>query len=547
MAKPDGWQQLPQPVFGGLNLRDQPGAVDGSQAIDSHDVIHTERGRIAQRDGWVEFSDEVDGQVLGLGSAVTTAGTRRLLVSTDDTATAIGTDGVALTSGHVLTGLTAALKTFCRFGGPTAEVVYAGNGSDELVKYDVTGGWTTPGHTIIDGVSGSTTTGQDGPRGKLVAVWPGEERLVVAGFPAGISNYGPGGEGSGVSHVWFSEPGQPESWTDTSFARLTPGDGERITAMCGWRELFFVFKETKFFVFTNINVDSEGTPEFVRRPIAAGVGAVGPEAVCVGRDGVYFATRTGIYRTQGEEPELMTAVMEPLWSNRRVAFYSSGYIAQASLEDVALCWHEELVYMSFASDQSEAGHDRVLVMDPRYGWHTIWRVAAGSMHVFRAGNRDELYFAHGQDARIGRLERGQSTDDGGDMIPGYYRSGYDVLARDRVVRLTGCTLWGSGALYVSQTTDFRGEEWSRLATFGAGGDTWGGGDGLDTWGDGSDPDDVWGPAAAVQSVVVRRAIRGAHAGWIFRTAQAGTTWTVSRAVRHAAGVRGALPATGAMR
>jgi hypothetical protein len=76
---------------------------------------------------------------------------------------------------------------------------------------------------------------------------------------------------------------------------LGPQDGEKIQAAIVWKEFLFIFKETKFYVFSEEGQDSSGNPIFNRRAVRAGVGLASPRAVCAHHTGLYFMDRTGIY------------------------------------------------------------------------------------------------------------------------------------------------------------------------------------------------------------------------------------------------------------
>jgi hypothetical protein len=106
-----------------------------------------------------------------------------------------------------------------------------------------------------------------------------------------------------------------------NFGDLTPGDGEQIMAAVTWRELVFIFKETKFFVLWGEGTASDGTPIFNFREVVNSVGLASKLAVAAGRDGVYFFNRRGVYRTTGGNPELLSDPISPLWTGNPADYY----------------------------------------------------------------------------------------------------------------------------------------------------------------------------------------------------------------------------------
>ncbi len=135
-----------------------------------------------------------------------------------------------------------------------------------------------------------------------------------------------------------------------------------------WNEFVFVFKETSFFVFTGEGVDSNGSPEFIYRPVQDGVGLVSPRAVCVHPTGVYFMARNGVYRTTGQSAELISDLVEPIWSGESSAFYSGGAISHSSIRNCAMTTWENRLYLSFPTSTA---NDRMLVFDPRDQWWSL--------------------------------------------------------------------------------------------------------------------------------------------------------------------------------
>jgi hypothetical protein len=100
-------------------------------------------------------------------------------------------------------------------------------------------------------------------------------RLIATAFGT-QANAGPGGFPTNPSRWFASNPGQPEVWeTDgnaspirgRNFGDLTPGDGEQIMTAVTWRELVFIFKETKFFVLWGESTNTDGTPIFNFREV----------------------------------------------------------------------------------------------------------------------------------------------------------------------------------------------------------------------------------------------------------------------------------------
>ena len=130
------------PTFaGGLNLQDQPSAANPSQAIDLLNVTFTERGAVKSRDGYAQLTTTAGtARYDSLAAYYTTSGTRQLVCGLGPKLQAVSNLGVSVATD---TTVTASPHSFARFGGPTGEYLFAGNGTDQLRRWDGTS-FTTP-------------------------------------------------------------------------------------------------------------------------------------------------------------------------------------------------------------------------------------------------------------------------------------------------------------------------------------------------------------------------------------------------------------------
>lgn len=308
--------------FGGLRLDLPIDEVGGEEAIFARDVDWDGAlGKVRCRDGFQKLkAAEATGPYKGLAAH---SATRLLAVkrinSTEVKIVAIDRTGAELV--EAAWTKEAAKSTFARFGTPSASYTYAraAFSTHKVVRFD--GAAFTEPTAAVDGVGG-----KEMPRGAFMATWPaGGNRLVVANTAA---TGGPNAAASSASHVWFSDPGNAESWhtvaPEASYAQLSPGDGEEITALVVFGGAVFVFKETKFFVFYGVSLDNEGAPSFDFREVNLGEGnrmkRASSEALAETSDqiatsaptGVYFCTTDGIYVTTGGEPAKISNALKPL-------------------------------------------------------------------------------------------------------------------------------------------------------------------------------------------------------------------------------------------
>jgi len=524
----EGYQPIPLDNFGkGLNLRDKVDAVDPAEAIDCLNVVFTNRGAVEQRAGFLEFTaSALTNRVDSMAAFYKSAGTRQLMCGCGTRLEAIDTAGAVVDSE---TGLAGGPYTFARFGAPNAEVAYAGNGTDTLRKWDGTT-WTAPTATV-DGVAGRAM-----PKAGAVCLMPTDNRLVATGFAT--TTGGPNGTTSSPSHVYFSTKGLPETWeTDglagrgQNFVQLTPGDGEKIMAAVAWRELVFVFKETKFFVFYGNGVASDGTPIFNYRVVDNGQGCASARAIAVARDGVYFMSRRGVYRTTGGEPQLVSALIDPIWLGGASSYFESGVLNHAEIADCAMTWHDERVYLAYPSGTATVP-DRVLVYDTQLQWWSLFDFDASCLAPFRATDQASLMFGYSSGTNdIGR-HTALATSDAGAAITSRWRSGWADFGSTIVKTIRETQLAGTGQMTMDVSHDYQdsGQDVAIVFTVPL---LWGDGSPGDwLWGDGSDGDALWGPSAQVTPRMGRKAVQGTTFSTRFSNSTLDRSWSVNRLAHH---------------
>lgn len=442
MPKGVSYQSLPFEGFGaGLNLRDKADAVKVDEACDLLNVLFTQRGSIESRPGYKRLGNsELTNRAESLSPYYTASGTRQLIAGCGSRLEAINLPAGTVASSA--TGLSTAVWDFCRFGKPNEEVIYAGNGLDSLRKWDGSN-WTNPTITV-DGAGAKT-----GVKAGSLTIMPAWNRLVCGAF--GTKTGGPGGAESSPSHVYFSEEGNPEAFESTAYIQFTPGDGEKVLAVVTWREFVFVFKESKFFVITDQARDSENKPEFVFQTIETGVGLASPRAVCIHQTGVYFMSRTGVYRTTGQEPELVSNLVEPIWSGDTTLFYKQGTLAFNFISNCAMETWDERIYLSFPTNEP---NNRQLVYSPEYKWWAILNLPASCFATVRVENEVELLFGYSSGEKlIGRHKPGYTNDDGA-AIKERWRSGWFDLGSADIKKMRAAKIWGTGRLTIEIDKDF---------------------------------------------------------------------------------------------
>ncbi len=524
----------------GLNLRDKSDVVGDKEAIDLLNVTFTERGAIRQRDGYADLTTaDLTNRVDSLTAFYTAGGVRQLVAGCGTRLEALDVGGAIVASKTGLTG--PGPYSFARFAAPGSEHLYAGNGVDAMQRWDGAA-WTAPTGTV-NGTAASAL-----PKAgalTVTATVPGStsgsnaaNRLVATAFGT-ATTAGPGGTATNPSRVYFSNPGDPLTWeTDgagsptrgRNFIDLTPGDGEQILAAVTWRELVFVFKETKFFVMWGESTASDGTPVFNFREVVNSAGVAAKGCVAVGRDGVYFMNRRGVYHTTGQDPVLLSDVISPLWRGDPEVYYQGSPINLGSVDKARMVWLNEQLYVAVPTGNASV-NDRLLLYDTQHQWWTVYDMPAAALASFRRSDRDELHFGYSSGPnRVGRHALG-ILDDRGVNMTSRWRSGWSdyQLPQQKTFRET--KVWATGAMNVGFSTDFNptmasvaSPAFTSTATWPLAGGTWA------DWitADGG----LWPSSGSTRSRMIALAVAGTTFSTQFANSSASKTWAVHRVVRH---------------
>lgn len=428
--------------FPGLDLRLDPG--DSAGAIDVQNVsIDPDAVRVR---GGLQTFYTAAAKPTFLDRFQRASGAVQMIMA-QNTATntyqAIRSDGTALASSST----TAATDYGCSgvaLGTPAAEYFFVAKGGSSFRRWDGSA-WSTPGGTFPTSA-------------KVVSILPTDQRLVVV---------------TDADIVWFSDPGAAETFTATSFLRLTPGDGERIQGAATYHNQTFIFKQSRFFVFygTSDNPSAPGTPLFNYRTENTGIGMYypTPQSVCTARDGVYFIGMDGVYRTTGQKPEKVSRALDPFWSQNTSPFWTGGEWAETTNNSNIPGRITALDQYIFVSLPVSSSANVVFVLNLDTQVWSMWNINASAITPFPYGlsasnttTTDVIYFADASSFKIGRYDLTATSDHSGTAIVSRYRMPFEHYGSPGEKRLREMILEGIGSPTVKLSRD-----WGALGTGGA--------------------------------------------------------------------------------
>lgn len=341
---------------GGLNLRADQFQLDASETPDALNVDMDPRGGVRLRKGVEVHTVTNTG-----GFPVHSLGQFR-----DETV------GFQLLAGYD--------KTIKYFGGSSGTVVsnqtvdtpfsnatfksatYIQNGVDKPIRW--TGVTATRLNQAWSEDIGAPTTGNM-PVGRSVVSHNGH--VFVANTLELAVRY--------PNRIRFSHINQPESFRSMDYIDIDPGvDGDGIVAIVPFQDHLVVFKERSSYVLYGFDADS-----FQVQNMSREVGLVGPNAVTVTPQGVYFfAHESGMMAWQGKGLS---------WKFDKIIPAMDGNdIRRDRLDTVCMGWVENRVWLSVPWETTDR---RVFVYDPslsKEGSWTAYELMVGPvMGIIEAG------------------------------------------------------------------------------------------------------------------------------------------------------------------
>lgn len=411
--------------FGGLNIYEDPQEVGAAAAVDLLNVDVDQRGRVRSRDGSVALTSAAANNQTTMAYYKDSGGVEYILANDTTTLRPYALSNGA--AGSTQAALTNSNNAFARFGDTSNTRLYvAGGGLFRLTSTT----WATVGGLPV--------------APSLLAVTPNDNRLVMSTIVD--------------SRVWFSDVSTPETVAADNFVDLWPGDGESIAAMSRWRDYLFVFKSTKFAVFTGTSVDADGGAIFNYRAVDTGRGVVAPGQAVAGQEGVYFVDAGGIFLTTGDTPRYISRAVEP-WLRAG----SFGSLPAISLSTVTLAYHDRRLYVVYPNGTSSV----TLVYDPALDAWLVWQAGMTAVASVPASSQYRgLYFGEFTSKKVAKVDATVSTDQGAAVSWSYTSGAYDLSGENRVAVTLESALWGTGAATLKVANDHASFDTGSAVTLG---------------------------------------------------------------------------------
>ena len=221
-----------------------------------------------------------------------------------------------------------------------------------------------------------------------------------------------------------------------------------------WRELVFIFKETKFFVLWGEGVGADSNPTFQVREVVNNVGLrsraqASPSAATASTSSTAAASTAPPAAT----PCCSSDIVSPLWTQDPELYYQGAPINLARLDSSGCSgtWSSCLRRRSRPAPNAQR---------PAAGLRHPARLVDGVRHrrlgarVVPPADRVELHFGYSS-ARSGSAHRDYgSTTDRGQRIASRWRSGWADYGSTQEQTIRETKVWGTGAVSVAFSINF---------------------------------------------------------------------------------------------
>jgi hypothetical protein len=424
-----------QQTFQGLDLRDD--VQENQGALDCLNVEYDRPGRVRTRDG---FSS-----VVAVSAAIGDVLMPLVKSATNTTSPSLGVYvlGVVAGIGKLCNALTGAVIGTSSVPGPTSFVSFGTPSTDRLyVVADSASRSTTYTRGVLEKYDGTTlANGAGSPL--YVTATPWDNRLVEAGFAT--TGDPSGGLNGSESTVFFSDAGAPDTFSANNYIHLHPGDGERITGACQWRDKVIVTKGTRMFVFYGTSTDSTGNPVFNYRTVTlpSAIPQNSSRAIVAGDDAFYLMTASGIFASTGGTPQPISQAIDPALYGPVPATWSD-YTAAPTLVGLSFANRRLWVHVTASSGS------RSFILNLSTGQ---WSYSTIGTYVLEDGTGTGVYFTgsgtDNQTLNTVYHQTPSATTDAGSAITSRHRFGfYDGGVPEQEKWLRQMMLSGTGTVSV---------------------------------------------------------------------------------------------------
>lgn len=426
--------------FGGLDLRNDP------QDASALDVLNMDfqPGRIKSRPGYTSFYDTSSTKTYALGSFSRYGTTPQMYLGYSGGVRVLSQAGSSLAT-QALTGPGTGAA---QFNTPTATYLYVASAATGLKRWD---------GSAFAAVAGSP------PVGSWLAVTSWDNRLVAAGGNTELLG----------SKINFSDAGNGDTWGANNYLYMSPGDGDPITGLATFRDMVFVGKPSKVFVFYGTSIDSSGNPIFNYRTIDTGLGPVLANAgsgaipfgqtMCATRYGVCFIAKSGVYLTTGGEPQRLSIPLDPFFNGEAMPYTPSLAAFSGDLSNAQIGYANDRLYVT--PDNTVAA---TLVYDFLLKTWSVYDWKATALAGFVFSNKPEVAVAVNGATQAVHRHSPSYTTDAGTAITSRHRTGFMDLgpaSDEKVVR--EWLIDGTGSVGVAVATSMGGLDTATTVALGA--------------------------------------------------------------------------------
>src|SRR4051812_37461749 len=270
---------------GGLNVKSAPYLIAENQCRDCLNVVSTVRGSIKKRNGNTTFAENFPASPTSLTSLFPFEnGSTRFLVATG------GQKIYSISTGGVIQDIGGGVPIT---NNSRWEFALAAPSGGQGPMYGINGVDTPKFWTGAGSVGSWTASVGAVPNGKYITYV--SNRIFIAGTA------------SNPSRLYFSDIGDPRSWTTTNVVDLDPSDGMGISGIARIGDSLLLFKPTKTYLIYDLDTGAN-------RALSRSIGCIAHRSIAEGSDGIYFASEDqGVFVATQSKLTRISDEVQPLF------------------------------------------------------------------------------------------------------------------------------------------------------------------------------------------------------------------------------------------
>lgn len=209
------------------------------------------------------------------------------------------------------------------------------------------------------------------------------------------------GSQSNRSRLYFSNLGDPETWSALDYIDVGRGDGDAITGLGTILDMLVIMKQGSVWL-----LQGDSSANFVLKRVEAAAGCVSRGSIAIVNQNVAMLGRDGVRFFDG---------LRSLLASEKIQMTVDD-LNQRQITKAAGVYYDHKYLLAVPEDENSTANDLVLVFDTLLSAWTLYRgLPVAEWCVWRRANREYLAFGSSEKGQVYLID-GSLTDDGAAIV-----------------------------------------------------------------------------------------------------------------------------------